>query len=236
MADIHPTLAWRAFSMPKAGHSKEEYEDAFAANPAKGRFAIADGASESAYAGPWADLLVKGFVSNPGNGSRWLTDARKIWHETFQARQLSWFAEEKFLEGAYATFLGVAFHGEMPRWQALAVGDSCLFHVRDHQMLQAFPVRHAKAFGNRPRLIGSRKASKAVTRMQREGDWQKGDRLFLMTDALAHWFLEKVENHQEPWKEVLTVANQEAFESWVIGKRKSQEMRNDDVTLVSIGS
>jgi hypothetical protein len=236
MADSHLSLSWRVFWMPKAGHGRDEYEDAFAGDPATGRFAIADGASESAFAGAWAELLVKGFTSQAGPGPRWLPEARKAWHETFKNRELSWYAEDKFLEGAYATFLGVVFEGPKLHWHALAVGDSCLFHIRDHQLLEAFPVRQAKAFGNQPSLVSSRKASKRITRLQKEGDWLKGDQLFLMTDALAQWFLQKTEEHREPWKEVLSIATQEAFEAWIMKKRDSKEMRNDDVTLGVIGS
>src|SRR6266404_6244133 len=50
-------LSWHAFAVPKRGNSTEEYEDAFAANPNAGRFAIADGASESSFASLWAKLL-----------------------------------------------------------------------------------------------------------------------------------------------------------------------------------
>jgi len=42
---------WRALGLPKRGHSAEEYEDAFAGDPKVGRFAVADGASESSFAG-----------------------------------------------------------------------------------------------------------------------------------------------------------------------------------------
>ena len=47
-------LQWQSLSLPKRGHSPEEYEDALAGDPRSGRFAVADGASESSFAGLWA--------------------------------------------------------------------------------------------------------------------------------------------------------------------------------------
>src|SRR2546430_11000254 len=63
------------FCEPKRGHGPREYEDAFADNLALGRFAVADGATESAYAGLWARMLVNEFVSTasaePGCWPNW---------------------------------------------------------------------------------------------------------------------------------------------------------------------
>ena len=50
MHHADPPLRWRALSLPKQGHATDEYEDAWAADPAAGRFAVADGASESVFA------------------------------------------------------------------------------------------------------------------------------------------------------------------------------------------
>ena len=52
----------QTLSLPKRGHSADEFEDAFAFDPAAGRYAVADGASESSFAGLWARLLVEGFI------------------------------------------------------------------------------------------------------------------------------------------------------------------------------
>jgi hypothetical protein len=116
------------------------------------------------------------------------------------------------------------------------VGDCCLFHVRAGRLLHAFPVKDADAFGNQPDLIGSRPNSKPIRRMRLEGDWQDPDLLLLMTDALAQSFLRKVANNDDAWKEILTLKTQEAFEAWTTKTRQRKELRNDDVTLMVIGS
>jgi hypothetical protein len=231
-----PTCAarWQGVCLPKQGHSADEYEDAFAADPAGGRFAVADGASESSFAGLWARLLVEGFVRP---SPHWLEAARRAWAAEVDGRPLAWYGEAKRDEGAFATFLGLLV--EDGRWRALAVGDTCLFQVRQDRLIEAFPVPRAEDFDNRPRLLGSRPAADARREPHAEGrgDWQPGDHLLLMTDALAHWFLRGHEAGERPWKELMGLpagsAANAAFAGWVEDRRR-RDLRNDDVTLVLI--
>src|SRR5437660_9780190 len=100
---LHP--AWHAFHLPKRGHAAEEYEDALAADPATGRFAIADGASESSFAAAWARLLAEGFVGASGKPWRdldWLDPLRRRWADAVDGLSLPWYAEMKREEGAFA--------------------------------------------------------------------------------------------------------------------------------------
>src|SRR3954467_337457 len=62
MSDFGLDLHCRCFSEPRRGHGAGECQDACATDRERGRFAIADGAAESAHAGLWARLLVEGFV------------------------------------------------------------------------------------------------------------------------------------------------------------------------------
>src|SRR5262249_44305113 len=132
MANHSFNLIWHAFQQPKNGHTAEEYEDACAGDPERGRFAVADGASESAFAGSWARILVKAYVKVPGSWSAWLPAARKRWRTQVEGKHLPWYAETKFQEGAQATLLGVAFAEGV--WHAQAVGDCCLFQVRGNDL------------------------------------------------------------------------------------------------------
>jgi hypothetical protein len=235
MADAAFTLAWQSFHLPKQGHTLAEYEDAFAGDPEKGRFAVADGASESAFAGIWARILVKGFVQVSGSWSDWLPAARKRWRTKIEGRELPWYAESKFNEGAFATLLGVSF--EKDRWQAEAMGDSCLFQVRGQECRVSFPLQQASEFGNRPHLLGSRARGTTQLRTKRQhlqADWHPGDILFLMTDALAQWFLSRLEQRLQPWKDWQDLGTPEQFTAWVDRTRRTGELRNDDVTLLRI--
>jgi protein phosphatase 2C-like protein len=227
-----PPASCRAFSLPRRGHAADEYEDAFAADPAAGRFAVADGASESSFAGQWARLLVEGFVCpSPG----WLGAARQTWAARVDGQSLPWYAEAKRDDGAFATFLGLVLGAG--RWHALAVGDTCLFQVRGNRLVTAFPLGREADFDNRPRLIGSRTSTDAEVHAERKGDWQAGDRFLLMTDALAQWFLRRHEAGGRPWEELSGFPEGDgaisAFAEWV-EERRRDGLRNDDVTLVLI--
>jgi hypothetical protein len=236
-------LSWQVLRQPKHGHSVEEYEDAWAADESSGRFAVADGASESAFAALWARLLTEEFVaaSPSSDSSEWLNRSRDRWLADVMTLDLAWYAEMKREEGAFATFLGISLrppNEENPgTWLAVAVGDSCLMHVRQGRLLCTFPLKRSTDFANVPKLIGSRD-SYAPPLVETTGTLVNGDRLFLITDALAKWFLQAHENGGCPWNavdEVLSAAQPEpAFAEWIEELRDGRELQNDDVTLVAV--
>jgi hypothetical protein len=119
----------------------------------------------------------------------------------------------------------------------VAVGDTCLVRVRKGRRVQVFPVHTAADFGNQPALIGSRQVRPAKL-VQCCGSLRRGDRLFLMTDALAQWFLSAAERGGRPWETVApllaTPGPESAFAAWVEDLRDRGVLRNDDVTLVTI--
>jgi hypothetical protein len=243
MSQGGPVLLCCALAVPKQGHSAEEYEDAVAADVEGGRFAIADGAADSSFAALWAQLLVTEFVAAPAEGlvcwPEWLGPLQRTWAERVGVQPLPWYAEAKLEQGAFATFLGVVVRGGL--WRALAVGDSCLFHVRAGQLEQAFPLTRSADFDNTPWLVGSRvPGGEAIElRSQRaEGIWRPGDRLWLMTDALGQWFLEETERQNRPWGELEALVGsgvpQQAFADWVSALREARRLRNDDVTLLLV--
>jgi protein phosphatase 2C-like protein len=237
-------LPWHALRTPKRGHTEAEYEDAWAANARAGRFAVADGASESSYAGLWANLLAETFVAarRPLDGLDWLDDPRRRWSAAVDGRELAWYAEIKRTQGAFATLLGVAVRPAAPgrpgRWQALAIGDSCLVRVRDGGTPRAFPLSKAADFSNQPALLGSRPGPAPAPVLSR-GACRPGDRLFLMTDALAQWFLLRSESNRRPWEDLARLLADPkpggAFAAWVAEHRDGGDLRNDDVTLLAIG-
>jgi hypothetical protein len=236
-------LVCRRFQAPRRGASLEQCEDAAAADLERGRFAVADGASESSHAGLWARLLVEDFTRGLAGWPDGLPPLQRRWSEEVDPRPgdppLPWYLEDRLRQGAFATFLGLAvepaaeLNGQAWRWRALAVGDSCLFHVRQGGLLRSFPLEHPAEFTSSPWLVGSRTTMRGVDRA--EGDGQVGDRLWLMTDALALWFLHecKAGSQPPPWQELealLADDGPERFADWVEGRRRARALRDDDVT------
>jgi hypothetical protein len=245
MAQPETPITWRALHLAKRGYDADEYEDAFAADPNAGRFAIADAASESSYGRLWARLLVEGFVQDKPQRVRadWLRPLQARWAAAVDGRPLPWYAEMKRDQGAFATFLGLILQPrrkQSGRWRAVAIGDSCLFQVREDTVLTAFPLDRSEDFGSQPDLVGSRPASgvERHLRLKRSrGRWQSGDRFLLMTDALACWFLRQQEQGQQPWAEVarlLAESLDTTFAAWIRARGQREGLRNDDVTLVSV--
>ncbi len=246
MSTDKPSRRWLALHTHKRGNAPDEYEDAFAGDAARGRFAVADGASESSFAAAWAKLLAEGFVAAeraPWRFLDWLGPARQRWAAEVDPRPLPWFAEEKRELGAYATLLGLAFckerEGEV--WHALAVGDSCLLRFRGGKLGRSFPLARSSDFGNQPALLRSRggAAETLSTDFRRaRGKCLAGDRILLATDALAEWLLRCHENEQQPADDIERLlaesAPQDAFAGWIEERRERQGLRNDDVTLVVI--
>jgi hypothetical protein len=234
-ADAAP-LRFHVVHAPKAGNTEAEYEDAFAALPERGRFAVADGASESSFAQRWAELLVQEFVARPwksGRDEAWLGPLQKKWAGEVDALALPWYAAEKRAQGAYATFLGLVL--KPGRWLAIAVGDCCLFHLRGGELQRLFPMQESSEFSNRPALLCSRQTAPLPTIARAGGTWRPGDRFFAMSDALAHWFLYTWEQRERPWEHLAPLVEEgPEFRRWLNEKRDSKAIRNDDVTLLTI--
>src|SRR5262245_31129956 len=130
---------------------------------------------------------------------------------------------------------------EVPWWEAIAVGDCNLFQVRAGVLLTAFPLTESRQFNGGPFLVPTRgTAGNDLLRHTRvaHGDWQPNDTFYLMTDALAAWFLRCCEAGQQPWdvlEQVLGTADpQESFASFLRGLREEKLLHNDDVTLLVI--
>jgi hypothetical protein len=232
---ITSATAWWA---PKSGNTASEYEDAYAVKPEALRFAVADGASETSFARQWAELLVEGFVQAAPSAAElhdFVTPLQAVWAEGQKDKATAWYAERKAREGAFSSLLGVSIDGD--RWRALAVGDTCLFVVRSGKMLRAFPLERAEQFSNRPSLLSSvSRANAGVWNdiATLEGELLEKDRLLLMTDALAQWFLVEAEMGRRPWAALAKVTTPEQFQAYVDCLRAGGALRNDDVTLVSV--
>ena len=248
-----------SFWLPRHGSPVEHYEDAFfprrtgVRHGPQLRVAVADGASESMLSGLWADLLVRSWCRAP---RRWGLDevvaaAMGAWPGALdgylaaraaEQRPIEWFEQPGLDRGAHATVLGLEV-GRSPAgqgwWTAESLGDTCLFHVRGDDLVRAFPLEEAGAFGNTPKLVPThrRQLDRVIASLDRaEGHCRDGDVLFLATDALAAWFLGAAEAGGAPWRTLGAIARDDAegFTAWTLAERAAGTMRNDDVTLVRV--
>ena len=168
---------------PKPGLAAEASEDAFAPYPVEGEFdsfrcAVADGASTSAYARPWAQLLVRDYLAEVP-----LRQTQAAWREVIDSVDSDgpWWLSHKVAEGAHAALVGLELQEDS--WQAIAWGDACLFQVRSSQVICSFPLQSAEDFPDQPTLLSSIGDNPAPHELS--GEWLPGDHFFLATDAVA---------------------------------------------------
>ena len=246
----------KTFRLPKAGNRPEECEDDSWYNYQLGKsrlvdtatIALSDGASESAFAKEWAHILVQGFVDSPLDPSRldqsvlqnWLEDRTGQWDRVVPWDRIPWHGEAKARAGALATLLGLSIepNGSRPlSWKAAAVGDSCLFVVREDDMALSFPLEHAVQFNNAPSLIcsssGNNRGLLEAVRWT-QGECAQGDLFILASDALACWILESYAAREKPWAQLDALESQEVWGDWVQMQRQEHSLKNDDTTIVII--
>jgi hypothetical protein len=225
------------FRLPKHGSTRAEYEDAMAWSRLQRRFAVADGASASAFARLWAQLLVHAYVAGQLSAASIEEDLAPLqerWSAEVGQRELPWYAVEQARRGAFAALVGLTLHGD-GRWSALAVGDCCVFHLREGELVAAHPLSDPSAFDNRPLLLGSRPAANSQLRgagaiVSVEGSWQAGDTFLLMSDALAATFLR---HYAGSICDTLGFEHSAGgFRHWVNRLREARQLRNDDVSLL----
>ena len=117
-----------------------------------------------------------------------------------------------------------------------------MFHVRANELICAFPLDKADKFDNRPVLVPSvsiRAENLGDAIEVRRGTWKEGDVFYLMTDALACWFLRRYELRDgDPFGDLNALCDDDAFKEFIGDQRAHRNedgvkmLKNDDVTLV----
>lgn len=236
------------FVLPKEGAGEEECEDAVAADAGSGRYAVADGATEAFDARRWARLLAEGWVAaetpvvTVEAFGAWVAERGRALHESWDGRTLSWYAEEKARAGSFAAFVGLRLHEEerQLRAEVIALGDSCMVHLRGGALHCAMPVSDARDFNSTPPLVPSQAAlqeaalAKAVTDA---GPVEDGDVFLLLSDATAAWFLShgrQDEHLRARFDALLAEGRPEPLAELFREERRAGRIKDDDVAVVRV--
>jgi hypothetical protein len=244
---VPPAVGVRCLLLPKRGNSEAECEDACAVNRKLLRFALADGATEGFDSRRWARYLTQGWIhpATPDPSEHdYLAGLRHL-SQRFAQRHHGgnppWFVAAKAAQGSSATFLGIRLilrDSRCRRWEALAIGDCCLFVFSAGRLQTSFPISDAAAFGSHPDAIPSQIASdvalmELVTRGA--GELQPGDQLLLATDAAAQWILRSRNNDEaSSLLSALLAADHMDLQRQIERARDAGDIRNDDVGLLLI--
>ena len=230
----------RQFTTSKLGHAPGECEDAIGINLVALRFVVADGATEAFDSGRWARQLAAGWVERSElleseTFWEWIGQQGTLLTQAWSDIQLSWYAEEKARAGSFAAFVGIELDLAASVWRGIALGDSCLFHFRNNQLLASLPDVTENSFTSNPVLAPSltalqTNALKSV--VSRSGELIREDVLILCSDALAAWLTEKSE-YAEIIKFVFK-ANDQQLLDFLNNERSSGRLKDDDLSLIAI--
>ncbi|MBK6781757.1 MAG: hypothetical protein IPG75_19790 [Gemmatimonadetes bacterium] len=241
-------LQSRAFSLPKRGNSEQENEDAYRRNDSLGRYALSDGATEGRFHA-WAIQLVERYEFLPledlsvehvlGWLPKFSVPSGGDSHSE-EIRDIPWFWDRAEERGSFATFLGLRIiedPSDELKWEAVAIGDSCLFQVSADKLASSFPLNWDHDFSDSPFLISTVKSKnygidKALS--AGTGSLVSGDHLILATDALAAWVCARARSGEWSAKRLLEVSTELEFTRFIDHERDEKRIRNDDCTLVVI--
>jgi hypothetical protein len=253
------------FSEPKAGSAPEEWEDGALAGvsfsparpgqaPSQVRYVVADGATGGYASRQWVNQLVTCFApDNPALGPKlerasmhsWLEWMQDLWAENPPVT-LDVIDKLRFEQvGSFATFLGFelsGLDGPDPWWQAVALGDSVLFHVRAGRLLAVFPPLGPDDFNSDPDGVHSKPSRlnwMSDHLLLGHGVLVPGDLLFAATDAMAHWITRAViRDAAKTWTTLSEMVHPAIFTRFVQDHRRAdsdaEAMKNDDVTLMRL--
>ncbi len=233
-----PFQVVRAFHCEKLGNDPAQWEDGYAVDPASGRAAIADGASEGIYCRVWADLLSAGVVADAPGPARlggWVSDRRAEWRRRIDYPKLNWSKQGKVdSTGAAATLLGLSVGPLTPAggrvWRAVAVGDACLFWVRDGRLMLSFPLACGEQLGSAPDLLRTLAGRREPNPLTGGGVCRPGDLFLLATDAVAGHLFRLAEGGQPLARYADLSAD--GWRQEATDLRRNGGMVNDDCTLL----
>lgn len=228
--------------LPKSGFELSECEDFIGVDEQNGRFAVADGATEAFDARSWAERLAQNWVRSDAaltadSFHDWIAAEGLALHASWSQLTLPWYAEEKARKGSFAAFVGVEFdlEAKAPSWKAIALGDACLLHCRDGSLLKSLPLSDPASFNSAPLLVASDPAlykSSAHALVIDSGACQHKDVLFLLSDAVAAWYLEHWE--QSDLSGVFESNDESAIAAFFENERQAGKIKNDDIAVVRI--
>jgi hypothetical protein len=250
-----------SYKMSKINENFSDCQDCYGFSTDNLGIAISDGATQSFYSGPWAEILCNSYCSRPKPltpqcWKDWLSKAQNEWihhikqklGELREAGKPSWIECLNGLEmkkDAFATFIGMHLEGLYIR--GIAIGDSCGLLIKHSRIdstdvaqsdrftiVRAFPGLWKHSFSNN--TIGLPSYPKSTAHAPEFFDVpvpQDGESylVVLATDALAEYIFKKESEGDSIIFDLLTLKSEEKFFEYVTTAR-NQGLANDDTTLV----
>lgn len=244
-------------TFPKPGENLTNCQDVCSINKEKERFSIADGVTQSFLAADWAKLLVNSFSESNDealeklfiikNWREWLFPIQKQWEEQTREK-VSKLTGNKFVftrnrfakrEQAAATFIGLRKkeNTDGKIWQAMIIGDSCLFHITKDNKVSTYPLSSSTEFNSHPPVFASYHDKSYDEPIFLEIQVESGDYLFLCTDALSKLLITYKENNENVFYEILERLLQGNYLDQHLEFHRSNldfPLESDDIGIIAI--
>ena len=247
-------ISYRVWHLPHEGDSENLYEDSFSPKFAYQhhsytdtvRFAVSDGVSGAYFSRVWADFLTLAFIKYGKSFfyTNEILDLAEAWNqEELKKARGKYFDDEEILErleykihniGGAATFNGLELKLDESKWESFSIGDSCVFQIRNGDIICQNPPLSHDDFGFFPEQIATLSpTSENWSPIITNAEFQNGDIFILATDAVSAWLVTSHDNYDTKHKvhDTLSISSNKDFKDFIARERKLQRMDDDDVTL-----
>ena len=223
----------------------EVSQDALAAAPEDGLFAIADGVTNSDYSGEFARALVRRWTDRAPLGEAefadWLAGAQAEWDAEVRpliaGRATAWYNRNKTWQGD-AAFVGARLVEQRGRrrLQLIGIGDTVAFLVRGGRIVRSFPLERAAEFSDIVKALPS-VGTPLHPPITASWEVEPGDEVFMGTDALSAWVLGETEAGRDPLPALRGIGSQKHMDRFVADARAGRldghdAMGVDDTALL----
>lgn len=245
-----------AASVQKLGNTLEENQDSLALHPHKLGIirlnqlfcAVADGVTRASFSGIWSKLLTEAAINRkvvPSTKvmSQIINSCSDEWVRIVGEKDLPWFAIEKMKKGSNATLLWLSLrisqNKEFANLKALAFGDCQLMIIRNGNLSFVYPMEHSSQFDSTPMSISTKYKTDFSKTKRVSKKVEPGDEIIIASDAVACFLMGELEKGENPLVSLESLVKisenfEEAFSLWISDFRKSNEIRNDDSTMIWI--
>jgi len=241
----------RSLTISKEPDYPESNEDSFFWTATGTACAMSDGASESFDSRTWGRLLCEVFTQtfsaadgpllNEQSLRTVIAESRRRFIRKTAQRSLSWSQQAAFDRGNFASLLGVI--EKKSEVELIAIGDSVALWKDLSGRIHSHVLQDPASFKKNPVLLSSDARGDAVVFEQERHRWSvrpvakteiAQSRLFLMTDALGCYAIERALQGQ--WAEIeqaFALPDRE-FSFWISKARLNGSLRKDDTTLAIV--
>lgn len=230
----------KGFITSKKSELYSDCEDNYAVNIEHNKFSISDGVSRSFFPKVWSEILVNKFVNQRDwkDNSEFIVESQKEWQskidEIVAQPEVRYYTRNAYLNKtpALATFVGLQFLESDQKWIAQALGDSFLFFIPKGSTeieIKLSTKPEPIVFDSFPDYLSSIGNSHKGEKKPIKGEKIKEGTFYLMTDALAEWFLQNTEQAKQTLDNIKT---QEQYLETIENERNARRLNDDDSAVL----